>query len=234
MTEVVVGPELPGKCNVVKRGKRCRQPAGWGTDHSGVGPCKVHGGALQSVKQAWSGRFVELQAQRQLAKFASPVRDADPEQTLLDLVSEAAGNVAWLGRVVAELAAQDAPEGEGSPFTVGGLWRRAGGGYSEGGSLFGPIIDVDKDGTEHVVGEQERAMVKLYGQWADRLAKYAKAALDAGIEKRRVEMAERQGESIVVVINNVLVKMGLDGEAIRKARSLAAEELRVLDAGETT
>ena len=26
-------------------GGRCRKPAGWGTDHNGVGRCRLHGGA---------------------------------------------------------------------------------------------------------------------------------------------------------------------------------------------
>lgn len=223
---------VEGKCNAPnpkRGGKLCQSVAGAGTDHLGVGPCSKHGGSLPVVRRAWAGRFVELQAEKQLARFASPVRDADPEQTLLDLVSEAAGNVAWLGKVVAELAAEDASEGDGTGFTVTGLWARAGGGYTQGGRLFGPMIDVDKDGNEHVVGEQERAMVKLYGQWSDRLAKYAKAALDAGIEKRRVEMAERQGETIVIVVNNVLVRLGLEEGQIKQARALIAEEFRVID-----
>lgn len=38
--------QVPGKCNARKRGSSgyCGQTAGWGTDHAGIGHCKLHGG----------------------------------------------------------------------------------------------------------------------------------------------------------------------------------------------
>jgi hypothetical protein len=224
------------KCGVVYKGRKpCGRPAGAGTPHLGDGACAYHGGNLPNVKKAADARLTEFRVNRALAQFATPIVDADPEQTLLDLVAEAAGNVAFLGNQVRELAekpmddeASDfATTATGRPSTRPQTWSRTTG-YSKGAHLFGPQIDVDKDGREHVVGELERGMVKLYGQWADRLAKYAKAALDAGIERRRVEMAERHGEQIVIVINNVLVQMGISGDELLRARSLVAEEFRQL------
>lgn len=219
---------VEGKCNAPnpKRGKICGQPAGWGTDHSGVGPCKLHGGSFPTVSAAWKPALADRQAAQALAKFGRPVQDVDAEQVLLDMVSEAAGNVAWLGRQVAALGAEDAQQAGAT------LWTRTTTGYAEGSKLFGPVIDVDGVGMEHIVGEAERAMVKLYGQWSDRLVKYAKAAIEAGIEKRRVEYAERQGETIVIVVNNVLVQLGLDEKQITLARSLVAKEFRQLEEGE--
>lgn len=39
--------QIPGKCNARKRGSSgyCGQAAGWGTDHAGIGHCKLHGGS---------------------------------------------------------------------------------------------------------------------------------------------------------------------------------------------
>lgn len=219
------------KCGVVYKGRPpCGQVAGMGTSHLGSGPCKFHGGNMTTIAKGHEARLADFRANRALAQFGVPLVDADPEQTLLDLVAEAAGNVAFLGNQVRELAEKPSDETPDPSALIGvtpGMrWRQAGGGYSKGQHLFGPQIDVDKDGGEHIVGELERGMVKLYGQWADRLAKYAKAALDAGIERRRVEMAERHGEQIVVVINNVLIQMGISGDELLRARTLAAEELR--------
>lgn len=182
-----------------------------------------HGGRLPAVQKAAQERIVEYRANRALQSMATPILNADPEQTLLDLVAEAAGNVAFLGNAVMELAERTEDPDDRRATT----WRTAAK-YPRGAHLFGPKIDVDKDGVEHVVGEEERAMVKLYGQWADRLAKYAKMALDAGIERRRVEMAERHGEQIVVVVNNVLVQMGIEGDRLAEARSMVADEFRRL------
>jgi len=217
---------VEGKCNAPSRGgELCRQRAGWGTNHTGVGPCKVHGGSFPTVESKYLAVVQERELTQRLAQFALPIRDADPEQTLLDLVSEAAGNVAYLGSIVHELSGQDAAE------QPAGTWGRSVTGYPKGSRLVGPQIDVDKDGGEHVTGELPRALVKMYGEWTDRLAKYAKMALDAGIEKRRVEMAERQGETIVIVIQNVFVKMGFDEAQTARARALVAEEFRALGDG---
>jgi hypothetical protein len=153
------------------------------------------------------------------------VEPADPEQALLDLVSQSAGLVAWYGEEVSRLADQELPEQH--------PWRnRRDKPYARGDFLFGPEIDVDKDGTEHVVGEQLRGMVVLWNEERDRLSKYAKAALAAGIEKRRVEMAETQGEQISVVIVNVLMQMEMSQDQLQRARTLAATELRRLGTGE--
>lgn len=217
-----------------KRGKICRNRAGAMTDHLGVGQCRLHGGNRPPQVLHAKRQLSILAAQRALAKFAQPIA-VDPEQALLDLVSEAAGNVAWLGARVAELAEGVLPEGvePGGPGATAvqadrGRWRTLTG-YSQGAGLFGPSIAIDKEGGEHIVGEEARGMVKLYGEWADRLQKYAKAALEAGIERRRVEMAEKQGETIVVVVNNVLMKVGLGTEQLATARRLIAEEFRLMD-----
>jgi hypothetical protein len=211
-------------CGVVYKGRPpCRQRAGFGTDHVGSGPCRYHGGLIPAVTEHHQESLAEWRANRALQTFGVPLRGADPEQVLLDLVAEAAGNVAWLGNQVMELAEKPVDDDKSLA-----LWSRStsGGDYSKGKHLFGPKIDVDKDGTEHVVGEEERAMVKLYGQWSDRLAKYAKAAIDAGIERRRVEMAERHGEQIVVVVNNVLIQLGISGDQLALARTMIATEFR--------
>lgn len=40
---IVAGP-LPGRCGVLRNGRYCRLPAGWGTNHIGQGPCRKHFG----------------------------------------------------------------------------------------------------------------------------------------------------------------------------------------------
>jgi hypothetical protein len=44
----------------------------------------------------------------------------------------------------------------------------------------------------------------VYGEWIDRSAKHAKRALDAGVEERKVRIAEQQGELIPQVIRSIL------------------------------
>lgn len=212
------------RCGVVFKGRPpCRQRAGWGTDHVGFGPCKLHGGsAPPSVHK--QGLAV-MQAAAMTAMLGSAPQ-VDPEETLLQLVSQSAGLVTFYGQEVQRLALLEPTQ------EVRGTFRNAVAGYETGAHLFGPVIDVDKDGGEHIVGEELRGMVKLWNDERDRLAKYAKTALGAGIERRRIEMAEQQGERIVVVINSVLVQLGFGPDVLQQARTLIATELRAVAVGE--
>ena len=42
-----------GKCGALKRdGKHCTMHAGWGTNHTGIGPCRFHGGMAPNVNKS--------------------------------------------------------------------------------------------------------------------------------------------------------------------------------------
>lgn len=83
-------------------GGTCTQRAGWGTDHPGVGRCKLHGGCTPNQVAAAERQRAEAQASRVLVELGvGPVRD--PFAALLEL----AGRVlAWqeaTARLVNEL-----------------------------------------------------------------------------------------------------------------------------------
>src|SRR6187431_2352314 len=233
-TKASAGPngELPA-------GRPCGMTAGWGTDHLGAGPCKLHGGSTPAVREAVAVAQEVLRAEAQLKEakaaasravsaFGGPIVDVNPEEALLGLVREAAGNVAWLGSRVQVLLAE---EGLDDPSISSGSWRVRTR-YAKGSSLFGPKILIDKDGGEHIVGEELRGMVALYNDERDRLAKVAKAALDAGIAKAQVEIARSQGQAVVIVVNRVLVQLGLPEAQATLARELIATEFRKLGSGD--
>lgn len=162
-----------------------------------------------------------------LARLGEPPA-TDPEQALLDLVSQSAALVMFYGEEVRKLSEKERPD---LPlFTATRLWA-GGSDYDKGSGLFGPEIDVDKEGVEHIVGEKLRGMVVLWNEERDRLAKFAKQALAAGIEKRRVEMAEQHGETLVIIVNNVLIRLGMSADALSAARTMIAEEMRQIGAG---
>jgi hypothetical protein len=89
-----------------RSGGACRRPAGWGTDHTGYGRCKLHGGNTRNHQQA---------ARRQQAADAVASlglrRDIDPNTALLEEVHRAAGHVAWLGEMVGQLDEQQVVQG---------------------------------------------------------------------------------------------------------------------------
>lgn len=89
------------KCGGRKRdgsGGTCTRPAGWGTNHAGVGRCKLHGGATQSHRQAGERALAE----QAVATFGLP-REVDPRDALLEEVYRTAGVVDWLWGKVREL-----------------------------------------------------------------------------------------------------------------------------------
>lgn len=72
-------------------GDPCKKAAGAGTDHPGIGACKLHGGSTPThIKGA-----KRVMAAREVEKFGLPV-NIDPITALLDEVHRTAGHVAWL------------------------------------------------------------------------------------------------------------------------------------------
>ncbi len=208
------------------KGSPCRNPAGARTDHKGVGPCWLHGGLLPPVRRKGREILAEMELRKALEGFARPI-DIGPEEALLALVREAAGNVAWLGARIDTLVSAAHPA---DPSRTPRAFQPAG--YDKGATLFGPQIELDRDGMEHVVGELERGMLALYNEERERLRKAAKDAISAGVAKRQVELAEQQGQTIVIVVNRVLSQMGLDEAKQVVARELLAQEFRQLSGQE--
>lgn len=175
------------------KGDPCRHPKGWGTDHHGIGTCRLHGGKAPGGERA----AAKAKAAIALATLGLPVQK-EPQQALLDAVYEAAGNVAFLRQEVQSMGAQ----------------------------LVGGVFSAGKDVGIFQASEEVRAMVQLYGQWNDRLVKYAKAAIDAGIAERAVRIAEQQADAIVRVVNAALAAVELTPEQRKLAVTAAVSELR--------
>ena len=53
------------------------------------------------------------------------------------------------------------------------------------------------------------AFESVYGEWIGRAAMHATLALDAGVEARKVRIAEQHGELIAQVIRSILGDLGL-------------------------
>jgi hypothetical protein len=51
--------------------------------------------------------------------------------------------------------------------------------------------------------KKAEALTRLYGEERDRVARVAKAALDAGVAERQVALAERYGSAIAVVLRAI-------------------------------
>ena len=103
-------------------------------------------------------------------------------------------------------------------------------------ALVGDSIVVDKDGSPHVVGEYIRGIVQLEQQALETAAGLAIKGIAAGLDERRVRLAESQGarlaESGRAYIAGVIDALGLDATAAAPImQRLFADMLRSLAGG---
>lgn len=176
MTPTAEGPERDRRyCGVAKRQGEgtCTRPAGWGTPHPGIGACKLHGGSTQSHLVA---------ARRDMAAAAVVTyglpRDIDPQAALLEEVHRTAGHVAWLSAVVANVDKGD---------LVWGMTKE-----KEGGDDRGTTFEA-----------RPSIWLALYQSERKHLTEVCRVAISAGIEERRVRLAESQGALLAGVIERI-------------------------------
>jgi hypothetical protein len=194
-----------------RKGGKCRRPAGWGTPHQGVGTCKLHAG---NTPAAVLKGMVEL-ARREQQVMGMPL-SIEPQDAILECIRIAAGEVAYASERISELEASDA---------VGPVTTR-----------------LDRSGPEGA-GEEVRegppalhVWIQVRRQAMDRLVNYSFAALKAGIEERRVRIAEQQGMLLAQAIQGILRELGVSERpevagVVRKHLTLVAGESVASDAG---
>src|SRR3954469_14994083 len=95
---------------------------------------------------------------------------------------------------------------------------------------------LDPDGVEQVADPHSEVaeLVRLEAQSIERLARFAKMALDAGLDERQVRLAERQGHRLAAAFGAALDKHPIGAELSGFSRAelvrLFAAELRALEA----
>lgn len=188
-------------------GKRCGARAGSGTDHVGHGLCRHHGGRSPGGKK----QAQRSEARHLVAVYGLPVT-TDPAQALLDEIARTAGHVAWLGAQIERIGGDDPDNLIRGTRSV----KRAVGG-------------VNGDTTTTEVGPAVHLWLQLYQQERKHLVGVCAAALHAGVEERRVQLAEQQGQLLASGLAWFLDQVGLTGS--EKAREALGTMLRALDQG---
>lgn len=159
--------------------------AGAGTAHLGVGQCKHHGGSTESGNK---------HAAKQMAVVMGAEVDIEPHEALMLCVRIAAGEVAYCTRKIAELTHEEAT---GHPVTRT---------VSEFTGDDGQVYETEQ--TKHAPIELN-IWIRVRQEALDRLAKFAKMALDAGVEERKVRMAEQWGERLARLLAGILEDLNL-------------------------
>lgn len=90
---------------------------------------------------------------------------------------------------------------------------------------------VAEGGDRRILDPDARALLDLYGQERDRLVRISKVTLDAGVEERRVQLAESQGALVAGVIRRILVRLNLSAEQEVLVGTVVPSELRALAGG---
>jgi hypothetical protein len=161
------------------RGEPCRNLKGFGTDHPGIGECKLHGGSRPGQQR----HGVKVKAQQALERLGLAVQ-VDPEEALLEQVWIAVGREQQL-RIDYEAAI------------------------------------VASKNVEAVV------ILELWNEERDRVGKIAKMAIDAGIEERKVRLAERHVDFLQRLLETFADAAGVDDEARTRGFEAVTREIRI-------
>jgi hypothetical protein len=89
------------RCGAERNGKVCRNPAGKGTDHLGVGTCSLHLGTTANHRAAARAELYR----RAAAEFGVPI-DTDPVEAILGMIARSAGMVVYYEEQVRALGGQ--------------------------------------------------------------------------------------------------------------------------------
>jgi hypothetical protein len=158
----------------------------------GTGMCRWHGGSTPEVAR----KGLQNKALREYAEFTNTLGapiEVGPEEALLQEIARTNGHILWLQE---QILTSDVKEFAASAW----LYRRS------------------VDSTIRWDAETERAATQAYsGVWLDlyqkerqHLARICQIAINAGIESRKVRLAERQAEQIGTAIMLLIRELGLD------------------------
>lgn len=167
---------------------------------SGGTVCPSHGGAAPQARAAAARRLERARAEAAVITLGLP-RDVSPTEALLEEVRWTAGHVEWLRGRVAELH----PEPTHVATTLDG--EDAGFETPSGrGSLVWGTTKVKVGGDDAGTTQEAKPSVwyELYTRERAHLVKVSEAAIRAGVEERRVRLAEQQGALVAGVITRVL------------------------------
>lgn len=194
------------QCKATKRsGERCgNHPI------KGATVCRMHGGKAPQVMAATARRRAEADAREQMARAVTtlglPV-DIDPGKALLDEIAVTYGHVQWLRGKVQELSADEL------------VWGRTQ--TDQGVGPQGPVDTTTEKSGPNV-------WYQMYLTEREHLVKVTTAALRAGIEERRIKIAEDQGDLVAAVLKRILAALNLTPEQASLVPVIVPRELRAL------
>lgn len=206
-----------------KRGGVCGKPAGHGTDHPGIGPCKLHGGQLPNVVRHHLPSIAEdaLLGTGGLA-LANAYSDVEPLRALVFCVHRTAGQVQFYAERIAELEADELLVRD-EEVTTRPLKEE------KGAEDPGHTVEERKSSTSVSL----HAWIKAHDAAVERLARYSALALKAGVEERLLQIEEAQVLLMASALRGILEDLseltGHDLLADPRAAELVKHHMNTVD-----
>ena len=169
-------------------GKPCTQPR-----MRGQKVCKVHGGMAPQAKAAAEERIERAKVEALARTFGEPIEGKDPGEIVAEQIAWRYGHVAWLRARVQAL--------EPRALVWGRTKEKIGG--EDGGLTFEAKVN---------------AWLAMYLDASRDLEKLCLEAIKAGLEERRVRIAEQSADVLVRMLDGLLVDLGLDPDNQETAR----------------
>ena len=179
----------------------------------GASTCRVHGSGSRKAKAAAARRVEEAKAAEAAERAVTTLglsRDVSPSEALLEEVRWTAGHVDWLRDRVREVERDELVWGKTK-------WKQV-------ESADGPIEETVETASTSV-------WYDLYEKERKHLVTVCTAALRAGVEERRVRLAEAQGAQVAEVIRAILDDLSLTLEQQQKVATVVPARLRLLAGG---
>jgi hypothetical protein len=194
-------PKCAGKSK--RSGKQCKRDPAIGLDK-----CAIHCGLSKAERdRAAAEHKARQQARKAVETYGLPL-DISPAEALLEEVRYTAGHVVWLRGKVHEIEDDDL--------------------------VWGKTEAVEKNasefaGTDTTYAATPSVWLELYYRERKHLVDVTKAAISAGIEERRVKLAEAQGAMLAQVIRAILGDLDLTAEQQAKVAVVVPRRLRAVD-----
>lgn len=192
------------KCAAISKrsGGRCQKSPCVGLDK-----CATHCGLSKAKREEAARRFLAGQAAVKAVVTYGLPRDISPTEALLEEVRFTAGHVAWLREKVRELEADD---------LIWGVTERV------------EKTATEFAGTDTTSAATANTWLELYYRERKHLVDVTKAAIGAGIEERRVKIAEQQGALLVQLIRGILADLDLTADQHKKVSVVVPRHLRAI------
>ncbi len=188
-------------------GLTCRRPSGWGTDHVGVGRCKLHGGCTPTHGAHASA----VLASRVATLFGVPREDVDPISGLIEELQRSAGLIDSYEAMCVQLLPDDVVHGVLSTEESRTVDTQGGG---------EDLTPVERKTRR---GAAVNTWVKMLDAERDRFIKLCETMVRLDLEGRRMAIGQQQVMALVQML--LSPELGLSDDQKR----VAARMLRELD-----